>query len=269
MKLSISNIAWDKTNDEEMYEYLSSSKFDGLEIAPTRIIEENPYFNIDKIKQFAQMLNKQYNLKISSMQSIWYGKKENIFKNEKEREELINYTKKAIDFASAINCKNLVFGCPKNRIIGDVQKDYNVALDFFNKIGNYANSKGVIFAIEPNPVIYNTNFITTTPEAIELVKKLNNPGIKINLDIGTMIENNEDINILKDNISLINHIHISEPNLEFIKKRKLHNDLIELLKENDYKGYISIEMKNQNNIEQVKNIIDYVITIVRRGHNDI
>ncbi len=263
MKLSISNIAWDKLYDKEMYEYLSSNKLDGIEIAPTRIIEENPYYHIDKVEQFAQMLYKNYNLKISSMQSIWYGKKENIFKNIEEREELINYTKKAIDFAYACNCKNLVFGCPKNRIISEEKKDYNIAIDFFNKIGNYANDKGVVFAIEPNPVIYNTNFITTTLQAIKLVKELNNPGIKINLDIGTMIQNNEDVDILKENIPLINHIHISEPNLEPIKKRKLHKDLIKLLKANNYDGYISIEMKNQNNIQQVKTIIDYVITLVK------
>ena len=37
MKLSISNIAWDKAYDEEMYEYLSNNKFNGIEIAPTKI----------------------------------------------------------------------------------------------------------------------------------------------------------------------------------------------------------------------------------------
>ena len=157
-----------------------------------------------------------------------------------------------------MDCKNLVFGCPKNRVIKDIQKDYRIAIDFFNRIGDYASEKGVFFSIEPNPAIYNTNFITNTLEAIEIVKKLNNPGIKINLDIGTMIQNNESVSILEDNINLINHVHISEPNLEYIVPRQLHKDLIKLLKKYKYNGYISIEIKNQNNIEKVKEIIDYV-----------
>ena len=42
MKLSISNIAWDKEKDIEMYEYLSKLNFSGIEIAPTRIFEIDP-----------------------------------------------------------------------------------------------------------------------------------------------------------------------------------------------------------------------------------
>ena len=261
MKLSISNIAWGKENDEEMYRFLSNSKIDAIEIAPTRIIEDNPYYHVEEAKQFSQKLYEKYNLKISSIQSIWYGRQERIFGNLEEREFLINYTKKIIDFAHEINCSNIVFGCPKNRIINSVEKEYIIAKNFFNEIGNYANSQNVFFSIEANPTIYNTNFITTTLEAINMVKELNNFGIKINLDVGTMIENKEDINILKNNICEINHVHISEPNLENIKERTLHNDLIKMLKSNNYKGYISIEMKNQNDIEKVKKTVNYIKNI--------
>ncbi len=261
MKLSISNIAWSKKDDEEMYSYISKIGFDAIEIAPTRIIEENPYEHIDTAIDFAKKLEKQYNLKISSMQSIWYGRNEKIFETNEEREALLNYTKKAIDFAKAINCKNLVFGCPKNRVISDINKDYHTAIDFFTKIGDYAYKNDTFFAIEPNPTIYNTNFITKTEEAINLVKQINNLGIKVNLDLGTIIQNNESLDILEDNVKYINHVHISEPNLELIKKRELHKDLINLLNANNYNGYVSIEMKKQDNIEEIKNVISYIYEI--------
>lgn len=263
MKISISNIAWEKEYDKEMYEYISKAGFDAIEIAPTRIIEEKPYDHINQAIIITKEIEETYGLKISSMQSIWYGRNEKIFESLEERKELLNYTKNAIDFAEAINCKNLVFGCPKNRIINDIKKDYQIALDFFNTIGNYANEKSVCFSIEPNPTIYNTNFITKTMEAIELVKQIDNPGIKVNLDLGTIIQNNEDISILNGNVKYINHVHISEPNLECIRERNLHKDLINLLKVNNYNGYISIEMKNQNNIQNVKNAIDYVFKLVK------
>lgn len=258
MKLSISNIAWNKENDEEMYEYISSQWFQGLEIAPTRVILENPYSHIEEAKQFAKDLYEKYHLEIPSMQSIWYGKQEKVFGTEDERKELIDYTKKAIDFASEIGCKNLVFGCPKNRNINDEENDYHIAIQFFRTIGEYAKEKQVVFAIEPNPTIYNTNFINTTKQAIDIVKDIDCPAVQVNCDLGTILQNNEDISILQDNINLIHHIHISEPNLEKIQKRELHKDLMSLLKEKEYHNYVSIEMKNQNDIGAVKEVMQYV-----------
>ncbi len=262
MKLSISNIAWGKEKDEEMYGYISNAKLDAIEIAPTRIIEQDPYSHLKEAKEFAIKLKKKYNLDISSMQSIWFGKNEKIFGSKEDRNELLNYSKRAIDFANVIGCKNLVFGCPKNRIINGISREYDIALNFFYEIGNYAKSNNVKFSIEPNPTIYNTNFITKTQEAFDIAKKVKSEGIAVNLDIGTMIENNENIDILEDNIKYINHVHISEPNLEFIEKRNIHIKIIDLLKKNNYNGYISIEMKNQNNIKKVKETIDYVRQIM-------
>lgn len=258
MKLSISNIAWSKEHDQELYNIISQKGFEGIEIAPTRIFEEKPYEHIEEAKQFAKELYEKYNLKISSMQSIWFGKQEKIFRTLEERKVLLKYTKKAIDFADAIDCKNLVFGCPKNRVVFNLEKDYQTAIDFFKEIGEYANGKNTCIAIEPNPTIYNTNFITKTQEAIKIVKEINSDGIKVNLDLGTMIENKEDISILKNNIGLINHVHISEPNLEIIKTRELHRELIKLLKEEKYNKYVSIEMKNGNNVEDIENVLNYI-----------
>ena len=260
MKLSISNIAWNKEKDEEMYECISQMGFDAIEIAPTRIFEEKPYENLDDAKKFAEDIMQKYNLKISSMQSIWYGKQEKIFANEQERNILLEYTKKAIDFASAIECNNLVFGCPKNRNINS-ENDYEIAIDFFNRIGDYARKKNTIFAIEPNPTIYNTNFINTTKEALDIVKRINNDGIKVNMDLGTILQNDECLEQIDfDNT---NHIHISEPNLEIIQKRVLHTKLANILRESQYKNYISIEMKKCDSLDDVKRVMEYVRSVFK------
>lgn len=260
MKLSISNIAWDKEKDEEMYDCISQKGFDAIEIAPTRIFENNPYENLDEAKKFAEDIMQKYNLKISSMQSIWYGKQEKIFENEEERNTLLEYTKRAIDFASAIKCNNLVFGCPKNRNIKS-ENDYEIAIDFLNRIGDYAREKNTIFAIEPNPTIYNTNFINTTKEALDIVKRINNDGIKVNMDLGTILQNEESLEEI--DFDKINHIHISEPNLEIIQKRVLHTNLANILKGKQYNNYISIEMKKCDSLDDVKTVMEYVRSVFK------
>lgn len=257
MKLSISNIAWSKEYDLEMYEYLMKENFEGLEIAPTRIFEEKPYEYLEKAKLFSQDLKKYKGLQISSMQSIWYGRSEKIFGSKDERNELIDYTKKAIDFSSAIRCNNLVFGCPKNRVINS-KEDAEIALDFFYELGEYAKDKDTVLSMEPNPVIYNTNFINHTIDAFEFVNKVNSAGLKVNVDLGTIIYNNEDLETISDNIVLVNHVHISEPNLALIEKRDLHIKLAHILKKENYNNFISIEMGKRDNLQEVKKSIKYI-----------
>jgi sugar phosphate isomerase/epimerase len=255
MNLSFSNIAWLADQDENMNAYLQSQGFMGLEIAPTRIFPDNPYERINEAHIFAEDLHKRYGLVVSSMQSIWYGRIEKVFGSANERQTLIEYTKKAVDFAAAIGCGNLVFGCPKNRNMPK-DADVQVAYDFFSEIAEYAVKCSTVIALEPNPPIYGTNFINRTTEAFAFAEKID--GLKVNIDFGTIIENGEDLQIIADNLGLVNHIHVSEPNLAKIEERSLHSDLACILRNGGYSKFVSIEMKNLGDIEMVKQTAENV-----------
>lgn len=255
MKVTISNIAWQAENDAEMYAFLKEKKCTGIEIAPTRIFPENPYSDLNKVANFRDKLQSDYGLQVASMQSICFGRNEAIFSSEEERNSLIKYIKQAIDFASVLDCKNLVFGSPKNRNINPNQEQ--IAIEYFSQIGKYAAEKNTVFAFEPNPVIYGTNFINTTNQALDFVKECNVEGLKVNFDLGTVIYNQENLAVLENNLKWINHFHISEPYLEAIEHRSLHEELASILRKEKYKNYISIEMKAGSELEKIKAIIEY------------
>ena len=261
MKLSVSNIGWDGADDEQVYHLMRSMGFNGLEIAPTRIFPENPYDDLSRASEWAMRLMDAYGFVVSSMQSIWYGRTEKLFGSYDERNELIMYTKKAIDFAEAIGCANLVFGCPRNRSIPN-NADAGTAIAFFKEISDYALEHQTVIAIEANPPIYNTNYINDTKSAIDLVEEINSDGFKLNLDIGTMVENKEDVSILEGKEKYINHIHISEPRLKTIEKRMIHWQLAELLRQCKYDKYVSIEVGKQGNISDLKKMMEYVRDIM-------
>ncbi len=255
MKYSISNIAWDKEFDGEMYRFLSQNKIDGIEIAPTRLFT-NPYDNLEMAKLYADMLKNRFNLEISSMQSIWFGKSGNIF-NKDEREELFIYTKKAILFAQSMGIKNLVFGNPRNRNMPKGHSEEEVK-EFFFSLGEFAKENNTFLSLEPNPAIYNTNFLNYTKDTCEFVKEINSDGLKVNIDFGTILENDENPHLIKTYKNIVNHIHLSVPFLEYVEKREEHKTLKKVFDKIAYDGYLSIEMKNQNDIEKVKKSVLYM-----------
>lgn len=260
MKLSISNIGWAAENDEYVYSLMKENVFTGLEIAPTRIFSENPYDDLCNAKKWADMLKVTEGLVVPSMQSIWYGRTEKIFGSNDERSDLIAYTKKAIDFAEAIGCGNLVFGCPRNRSMPD-DGNIEIAVRFFKELGDYAYDHHTVVAMEANPPIYNTNFINTTESAIEFIERVESKGFLLNLDLGTMIENNETVDILRDKRPLINHVHISEPGLKPIQHRRIHRQLAAYLRDVEYDRFVSIEVGRQDDIAELADTIKYVRSI--------
>jgi sugar phosphate isomerase/epimerase len=92
---------------------------------------------------------------------------------------------------------------------------------------------------------------------------LGNSGVKVNLDLGTMIYYNKDVDILKDKVHCINHVHISEPYLAPIVSRKLHKEVVCDLLDAGYGGFFSIEMGKQDDLQPIKDAILYVKEIFR------
>lgn len=258
VKLSISNIAWAVEHDTEMYRYLRDNGYQGLEIAPTRVFPDHPYNRIEEARGWALKLKEEYRLGISSMQSVWYGRQENIFGSVNERKILIEYTKQAICFAEAIGCGNLVFGCPRNRDTNDVAGCMPMAIPFFRELGDFALEHHTVVALEANPVIYNTRFMNTTEQAVEMACKSGSEGIKVNIDLGTIIYNKENIEYLYQVSEYINHVHISEPGLDIIRSGRLIRQTMKLLEEIGYDRFVSIEMKNGGDIEMVKTVMRYI-----------
>ena len=257
MRLSISNIGWTEENDAAVYGLMKKYGFQGLEIAPTRIFSGRPYDMNSEAEAWSKQLKSEFGFCVPSMQSIWYGRQEKIFGTDEERRILLDYTKKAIDFAAAIGCKNLVFGCPRSRNLPE-GADENTAITFFKELGDYAYSKGTVIGMEANPLIYNTNFINDTESALNLIEKVDSKGFLLNLDLGTMIQNDEDVSELIGKVSLINHVHISEPGLKPIEERPIHKELKALLEKEGYDRFISIEMGKVDDLAILEEKMNYV-----------
>lgn len=260
MKLCISNIAWDAKYDEKMYQACVNLGYDGIEIAPTRIFPDEPYAHIEEAKKWSQMLQGAYGIRVFSIQSFWHGRQESIFGSERERAELLDYSKRAFAFADVIGAENVVFGNPRNRngYAKEAGQNREIAYDFFSQLSAIAMEYNVAVSVEPNPDIYGTDFLNTTVETFDFVGQKGLESLWVNLDLGAMLYNHEDFNQIVGKGHLIGHVHISEPNLARIRKRKEHKSLNSFLKSCGYKKNISIEMGKQEKIGDVLNTMKYM-----------
>ena len=273
MKYAISNIAWKPSQKEKIYQLIIDKEFDGLEISPNLFLDNyvEPYeVDINILREIYEKI-KNKGLNLISMQSLLYGTTGlYLFKNNNTRKTLNKYMKKAIDFAAILKINNLVFGSPKNRIIPkDMDKSTanKIAVKFFKELGDYAHLKGTCIGMEPNAKTYGGNWIIKTMEAVELVKKVNSKGFRLNLDMGTMSLNDEKEDIIIEAFPYVNYVHISEGFLKpvpqsvdlHLKRAKIFNTL-------DYRGYISIEMNtinSINNYNQIKLALEFVRNIYK------
>lgn len=257
MKLSISNLGWGAEQDLAAYQLMRQMGYAGLEIAPTRVFPSQPYDDLAAAGAWREDLRARFGYKIPSMQSIWYGRQENLFGSEEERRILMEYTQAAIRFAEAIGCENLVFGCPRNRAMPDGATPEQ-AIPFFRDLGDYAAAHHCVIALEANPPIYHTNFLNTTQETLAFIQQVDSEGCRLNLDVGTMVENGEGASLLKGCGPMIHHVHISEPRLKLIERRALHQELAALLRDEGYDRYVSIEMGRQGDMNTLARTMAYV-----------
>ena len=77
-----------------------------------------------------------------------------------------------------------------------------------------------------------------------------------------MICNEELVEVIEDSIDIINHVHISEPELKPLRQRMIHNEIIEVLRQGNYKGFVSIEMGTVEEINIIEESIKYIINLV-------
>ncbi len=258
MSLSISNIAWDTNLDRDISNLLLSHNINHIDIAPGKYFKNISNTSDNEIL-FLKDFWKKLGFSICGMQSLLFGTIGlNLFQKDSQ-EPMLNHLHKICHIGNLLGARKLVFGSPKNRDKGNLSnKDANdIALDFFNKLGDIAKSQNVIVCIEANPTTYGTNFITKTIDAINFVEELNHPNIKAQLDTGTVFTNIEELSLYKGYI--FGHIHLSEPNMSILANiDNYHQTVGNMIKEN-YKDEIkTIEMLANKEIDIMTQIANSI-----------
>ncbi len=263
----ISNLAWNESVDQQVFQLMNQLGVCNLEISPFRDSAEISEVNNRIGGKTFNLLN-HYGIRIVALQSLLFRFPEiSIFKDAIARNEIYERLVDVLKFSNKICSSVVVFGSPKNKKRDGMRykNAFGIAVDFFSGLAKVAEDLNVVFCIEPTPAVYGADFITNTSEAIDLIKAVGRKSFKLNFDVGASILNKERFEgIILDNIEQIGHFHISEPYLKIINQNKFfHNNISELLKKGAYNKFVSIEMKSAPDIDVAKiaEIISFVKNI--------
>jgi D-psicose/D-tagatose/L-ribulose 3-epimerase len=246
VRLAVSNIAWDPSEDDAVAEVLRREGVAGVEIAPTKW-RERPYeANGSDVASYRRYWEDR-GLRVVSLQALLFGRSDlQLFADDDSRVQLGAYLRQAIDFAAALGAHALVFGSPKNRVRGTMPLSTatEIATTFFRDLGSHAYARGCVICIEANPPEYGCDFVTTTAEAIALCRAIDHPGVRVNIDLGGMTMAGERASdVITDAGALTGHVHASEPHLAEIGGAADHLSAARALEDVGYRGWVSVEMR--------------------------
>jgi len=266
MKVAVSNIAWDNTDDARVAAALTDLGVQGVEIAPTTHWQDPHLATDEEIVAYRQDWRER-GLTISSLQALLYGRSELVlFGSEDARDQTLAYLARISHLAGGLGAGPMVFGSPRNRKIGERPREEarQIAIEFFRRAAEDAHAAGAVLCLEANPPEYGADFATSTTDALAIVAAVDRPGFGMHLDLGGMQISEEPISQrIRECGPWLRHFHVSEPFLAPVGESKLDHDAIAAtLRDIDYDGWISIEMRKTEADDPVESVIDAARCVV-------
>lgn len=249
MNIAISNIAWPKDQEAAVANKLVELGVTQVEVAPTAVWSDPLSVSSQDLQTYRKVWEDR-GIEIIALQSLLYGHPElTLFDSAEVRQSTQTYIEGMIRIAGELGAKAMVFGSPKNRLRGELSEEAatDIAKEFFNTLGTYATEHGTHLCVEPNPVDYACDYITTGLQGVELVKAVDNPGFRLHLDAaGMQLAKDDCPAVIAAALPVLQHFHCSEPFLAPVGEATslpFHTLLAKALTANNYTGTVSIEMK--------------------------
>lgn len=214
MRLSISNIAWDLSEEDAVAGVLAAAGVDRVDLAPGKYFA-NPSAASDAEIAAVRQLWRDRGFAVAGMQALLFGTSGlNLFDDPDG--VMFDRLAAVCRIGGGLGAGALTFGSPRQRDRGDLddQAVERIASDFFGRLGDVAAAHGTAICLEPNPAAYNCNFLTGSGEVSAFVRRLSHPAVRMQLDVGAIAMNGEVPDaVVAEAVDVIGHVHASEPML--------------------------------------------------------
>ncbi len=213
--------------------------FDGIEIPILRSFMNK--IDVQKTKEALESAG------IGCVNVLAYGFREDPSSpNKSVRKNAVNIAKRAIEIANTLG-SDVVAG-PHYAAVGKLtgkprtKAEWNMVVRFLKQLGPYAQDHGVTLAVEPLNR-FETYFLNTAADAVNLVKEVDHPSVKVHLDTFHMnIEEKDVYAALKETGDLLFHFHANENDRGTPGTGQVHwKDVARAVKDSGYDRWAVIE----------------------------
>ncbi|MFZ2870729.1 sugar phosphate isomerase/epimerase family protein [Zavarzinia sp.] len=247
-RLAVSNLAWPPALESSASARLTALGVAGVEVAPTRIANWEG-LTPEVLKAYRSRLA-DVGLKVSSLQALLFGVEGaqllgdngafGVFRSHLER---------VAHVGNLLGARVAVFGAPRSRLLlGHSSADaMSIAADRLRLLAPLLQEAELVLGIEPVPGHYGGEFLTHADQVAELVRRVDDPAIRLHLDTGCVLLGGEAIGEkIVAHHPILAHFHAAETDLAgFDVTKSDHVGASEALAAVNYDHWISIEMKPQ------------------------
>ena len=185
------------------------------------------------------------------------------------RRRTSDYFRQLVDLCADLGGKVMVIGSPRQRNLmpGVTRRQaMRFAREVFRPSLDPAARRGVTLAFEPlGPA--ETDFVNTVAEAIDLVKQVNHPAFRINIDVKAMSSEPRPIaDVIRSAKGYVAHVQVNDPNLLGPGMGEVkYEPIVAALREIGYDGWLSVEAFDfKAGAERIaRESIDYLRRVVR------
>jgi sugar phosphate isomerase/epimerase len=160
--------------------------------------------------------------------------------------EAITRLKEFVDAAAAFGPTTMV-NIGRSRGVGDpanLEGTLETAAVAIRELADYAQPKGIRLILEPISRD-EVNFVHSTQDGVDLVKRVDRPNFGLMVDTYHMVR--EDADMLQSFYTAapyIWHVHISDSNRRLPGSGEIdYQDVVRALEENGYAGFVSLEIQ--------------------------
>ncbi|RVT98659.1 sugar phosphate isomerase/epimerase [Rhodovarius crocodyli] len=248
VRVSLSNLAWPAEDMVEALGLLRQGGATGVEVAPTRIA---PWDELrpEALTAYRHTLQ-EHGLAPSSLQAIFFGAPEaQLLGDETGFEAMQRHLRKVGVASRALQAPVCVFGAPRNRNRHQLapERAMELAVQRLGILASLAADEGLLLAMEPVPAAYNSDFLMTWEEVVQLVRAVDHHAVRLHLDTACVTLGGGSIaDAIRQGAGLLAHFHAAQPQLtDFGAPLPAHAQAGAALKDIAYAGWVCIEMLQQ------------------------
>ncbi len=247
MKFGICSEIFKEWDIEKVFPFVREAGYQGLEVAPFTIadsVERISPAERSRIKKLAETAG------VKIIGTHWLlVKPEGLSLSSRDgalRKKTADYLCELVNFTADIGGDIMVFGSPKQRSIGEGQT-YEEVKDFMKQalkqVLAACEKRGVFLCLEPLART-ETNFMNTAAQAVELIEEINDPYLKLHLDVKAMSDEAKSISeIIMESSKHLKHFHVNDRNLGGPGFGDVdYAPIIKALKDAKYGGWLSVEV---------------------------